>query len=99
MMLEGDKDVTNGGTAGTMIEHRASSDGNTPLQRLCAMDGNPHPGYGTADPALLVVVCEYLLKNKADYRAPDGEGVPPRRRVRSKEMRAFFNDPKRVGVP
>jgi len=98
-ILEGDKDMQNVGTSGTMMEHRAEIDGNTPLQRLCAMDSNPDPSFGVPDPVLLVRVADYLCRKKADYRAPDGEGVPPRRRVRSKEMRDFFNDAKRVGVP
>jgi len=98
-LLEGDKDCINIGTPGSMIEHRAESDGNTPLQRLCSMDSNPHASYGVPDPVALRRVCEYLIQNKADYRGPDGEGMPPRRRVRSKVMRDFFNDASKVSVP
>jgi len=98
-ILASDKDCINVGTPGTLIEHRAESDGNTPLQRLCKMDSEVHPSYGVPDPECLRNVCEYFIQNKADYRGPDGEGVPPRRRVRSAVMRKFFNDAARVGVP
>jgi ankyrin repeat protein len=98
-LLEGDKDCINVGTPGTMIEHRAESDCNTPLQRACNMDSHAHPSYGLPDPECLKNVCAYLISHKADYRGPDGEGVPPRRRVRSEVMRRFFNDASKVSVP
>jgi len=97
-LLEGDKDCINVGTPGTMIEHRAATDGNTPLQRACKMDSTPDPSYGLPDPECLKNVCRYLISHKADYRGPDGEGVPPRRRVRSGVMRKFFNDASKVSV-
>jgi len=99
VMLEGDKDCINVGTPGTMIEHRAVSDGNTPLQRACKMDSGTNSSFGIPDPYLLKAVCQYLISHKADYRGPDGEGVPPRRRVRSDVMRKFFNDASKVSVP
>jgi len=99
ILLEGDKDCINVGTPGTMIEHRAATDGNTPLQRACFMDSNPDKSFGNPDPECLKSVCEYLISHKADYRGPDGDGVPPRRRVRSAVMRKFFNDASKVSVP
>ena len=98
-LLETDPECVNIGNPGNMLEHRAESDNNTPLQRLCMMDNEPCGKYGAADPELLASLSEYLCSQKADYRAPDGRGVPPRRVVRSDAMRKFFNKADKISQP
>jgi hypothetical protein len=98
-LLETDPECVNVGNPGTMLEHRATVDNNTPLQTLCKMDSAPHPSYGAPDPASLVACCEYLISQKADFQSPDGEGLPPRRRVRSDLMRKEFNQAKYISSP
>ena len=77
-LLEPDPECINIGNTGNMLEHRTEDDNNTPLQRLCKMDREPHPAYGHADPYALTALATYLVSQKADYRAPDGEGPPPK---------------------
>jgi len=60
------------------------------------MDREPHPSFGHADPYALTALAAYLISQKADYRAPDGQGQPPKRAVRSGVMRKFFNSPDKV---
>ena len=97
--METDPDCVNVGNFGAMIECRAPSDQNTPLQRLCVMDSSAHPAYGTPDGVPVKRLVEYLIEHKADYRAPDGEGVPPRRRAASRELRALFNSASKITQP
>jgi len=98
-LMQTDPDCVNVGNFGEMIDHRAALDRNTPLQRLCIMDSSAHPSYGTPDGLAVKRMVEYMVLHKADYRSPDGEGVPPRRRAASKELRALFNNASKISMP
>jgi len=98
-LLETDRECINVGNPGQMIEHRAGSDNNTPLQRACHMDRDVHDSYGKPDPNHIKSIIEFLIYHKADYRGPDGNGVPPRRLVTSGVLRNLFNDASKISQP